>query len=259
VLNLTSSSRTSFGMKSSEDLERQLRSETQLASATNGPDVLLPQRFVSLVRGTTHVWNSGVSRECKVEILAKNAPGIEGPVAVFGCRARGWFDAREVALLNTGKRVLVWKREGKQAQIDIDGRTVGKIELGWCLRHAYIGSGCVWFGGQLFCRIRLPVLGPSSPQPRDCTGMVTFESDLKSIKFVINPNDADSSRVTMGAALWSKLRGVPAAIPDSKCERSKTIFYPSDQTRLAQLSDEQRLTLLALAVWPWALYKGGGT
>lgn len=253
-------------MSTLEDLEQQVRSETRTASAAAGVDILLPHHFVSIVRGRPHVRNTGVSRECKVEMFTRNALGVGSPVAVFGCRAVGWFETREVALLNTGRRNLSWKRKGKLAEIAIDERSVGRIELGWCLRHAYIGSGWVSFGREPFCKITLPLLGPSSPQPRDCTGHVTFASDRQTIKFVINPNDAESSTATMGSALawgWARLRGHAVPAPESsqpghQSQSSRTIFYPSDQARLAQLSDEQRLVLLAIAVWPWSLYKGGG-
>jgi hypothetical protein len=254
-------------MSTLEDLEQQVRRETQVALAATGVDILQPQHFVSIVRGRPHVRNTGVNRECKVEMLTRNGLGAKGPVAVFGCRATGWFNTCEVALLDTGKRVLSWRRKSKQAEVAIDGRSVGRIELGWCLRHAYIGSGCVWLGGEPFCRVTLPILGPSSPQPRDCTGRATFTSDGRTIKFVINPNDAESSTATMGSALawgWARLRGRAVATPEQsqpgqQSQSGRTIFYASDQARLAELSDEQRLILLAIAVWPWSLYKGGGT
>ena len=267
VLNSSHRPWTAAAMSTLEDLEQQVRAETRLTSAATGVDILLPQHLVSIVRGRLHVRNTGVSRECKVEILTRNAPAVGEPAAIFACRAVGWCDSSEVAALNTGKRLLIWKREGKQGEIVVAERSVGRIELGWWLRHAYIGSGCVWFEENLFCRFTLPILGPSSPQPRDCTGRITFASDQTTIKFVINPRDGESSTATIASALawgWARLRGryVAAAEgsqPGYQSQSGRTIFYPSDQARLAELSDEQRLILLALAVWPWALYKGGGT
>lgn len=267
VSSSSDSSWTAGTMSTVEDLEQQVRRETRVALAATAVDILKPQHFVSIVRGRPHVRNTGVSRECRVEMLTRDGLGGRGPVAVFACRAAGWFDTREVVLLDTGKRVLIWRRKGKQAEIAIDGRSVGRFELGWCLRHAYIGSGCVWLGGEPFCKITLPVLGPSSPQPCDCTGCVTFTSDRKTIKFVINPKDAESSTATMGSALawgWARLRGRALPPPEQsqpgqQSQSGRTIFFTSDQARLAQLSDEQRLILLAVAVWPWSLYKGGGT
>ena len=118
VSSSSHSSSTAAAMSTLEDLEQQVRSETRTASAATGVNILLPQHFVSIVRGRPHVRNTGVSRECKIEMLTRNPPGNGGPAAVFGCRAVGWFDAREVALLNTGRRILSWKRKGKHADYE---------------------------------------------------------------------------------------------------------------------------------------------
>jgi hypothetical protein len=233
------------------DLERQLKDALRPPSAAIGLDILLPEHFVSIVRGSTHARNIGVRRECRIDILALGEPGIGGPAAVFGSRGLGWLDTLEVVLLHAGRRTLMWKRKGKHAEVSINGENVGRIELGWCLRHVNIGTGRVWFGGDPFCKIALPLRGPSSPQARDCTGRFTFASDREAIKFLINPKDADISK---GTSQWGA-----AAQSRAKWRSHAPIFDPSDEARLVHYSDDQRLLLLALAVWPWSLYKSGET
>ncbi len=232
------------------ELERQLRSETPPASASTGFDILLPQHFVSIVRGKTEVRNFGARHGCSVELLTQSAPRLGGPAAVFGSRGFGWLDTLEVVLLNAGKRTLIWKRKGKQADIAINGKSAGRIELGWCLEHAHVGSGRVWVDGYPFCEIALPLRGPSISQTRDCTGRFTFVSDQKAIKFVISPKGSSSSKVR-GQVVTVAAQSAPGA----KSSSGTTIFSPSDEARLTHLSDEQRMILLALAIWPWALYK----
>lgn len=252
-------------MRRLEELELQVRRETNDALAASDVNILEPKRFVSLVRGRPYVQNTGLMRECKIELFMRSELAVMGPVAIFGCRAAGWLDSYEVVLLRRAKRVLCWKRKGNRAEIVLDGRSVGMFKLGWWLRHAYIGSGCVSVGGKPFCNVRLPILGPASPQSRECTGRVTFTSDRKTIRFVINPRDTESSALRMSAGLawgWARLRGRAAPTPEGSQpgqQSQATIFCASDQTRLAELSDEQRLILLAIALWPWSLYKGGGT
>jgi len=252
-------------MSALDDLEKQVKADVRLASAEAGFNILLPQHFVSIVRGKPHVCNTGLRRECRVEIFIRSSTIIQKPAAIFACRAVGWFDSWEVAALNTGDRLLIWKRQGKQAEIVIGDRVVGKIELGWWLRHAYFGSGCIWYKGEPFCRFNLPILGPTSPQPRDCTGHITVTRNRRTIKFVINPGDYKSTTATVGSALtwgWARLHGLYKAAPEGSQPGNQShsgVFYPSDQECFAELSDEQRLILLTIAIWPWSLYKGGGT
>jgi hypothetical protein len=254
------------------DLERQLRSETPAASTTTGFDILLPQHFISIRRGKTRVRYAGAKRECSIELQTQITPRIGGPAAAFGSRGLGWLDTLEVVLLNTDKRTLMWKRTGKQTEITINGKSAGRMEIGWCLQHFGIGSGSVWFDGDPFCKIELPVFGPSSPQPHDCTGRFTFASDQKVIRFLISPKSEESPKelessnvpVKSGFALnWAKLRDHAVRIAEKSqagadLPSNGTIFYPSDEARLTQLSAEQRMLLLSLAVWPWSLYKRGG-
>jgi hypothetical protein len=235
----TDTSVDSAAILSLGDLERQLKEALRTEPAASGSDILLPQHFVSIVRGSTCARNIGVRRECRIEILTTGETGVDGPAAVFGSRGLGWLDTLEVVVLQAGRRLLMWRRRGKDAAVSINGKSVGRMELGWCLRHTNIGSGRVWFDGNLFCKIALPLRGPSSPQGRDCTGRFTFASDRKTIKFLIGAKDPESSDGTMRS--------------------DATIFDPSDEARLTQISDDQRLLLLALAVWPWSLYKAGET
>jgi hypothetical protein len=241
----------SAAMVSLGDLERQLKEALRPESAANGLDILHPEHFVSIVRGGTDARNIGVRRECRIEILTQGEPGVGGPAAIFGSRGLGWLDTLEVVLLHAGWRTLMWKRRGGHAEVSINGKSVGRIELGWCLLHTNIGSGRVWFDGDPFCKIALPLRGPSSPQAHDCTGRFTFSSDREAIKFLISPRDPDIASATTpsGAALQ----------PHAKWRSHATIFDPADETRLTHLSDDQRLLLLALAVWPWSLYKSGET
>jgi hypothetical protein len=136
----------------------------------------------------------------------------------------------------------MWKRRAENAEVSINGISVARIELGWCLRYANIGSGRVWFDGVPFCEFMLPLRRPSSPQARDCKGRFTFAIDRKAIKFLIAPKVPESSN---------------GAMPNWRSHA--TIFDPADEARLTHFSDDQRLLLLALAVWPWSLYKAGGT
>jgi hypothetical protein len=233
------------------DLERQLKGALRLESATNGVDILLPRHFVSVVRGGTRARNIGPKRECRAEIMTEGEPEAGGPAAVFGSRGLGWLDTLEVVVLQVGRRTLMWKRRAEKAEVSINGKSVGRIELGWCLRYANIGSGRVWFDGNPFCQIVLPLRGPSSPQPRDCTGRFTFASERKAIKFLIAPKDLESSNGTMQSGT--------AVQPRAIWRSDATIFDPADEARLTHFSEDQRLLLLALAVWPWSLYKPGET
>jgi hypothetical protein len=228
-------------------LERQLKDAIRPEAVTNGLDILLPHHFVSIVRGSANARNDGVRREFQVDILPKGEPGAGGPAAVFGSRGLRWLDTLEVVLLQAGRRTLIWKRRGKDAEVSINGQTAARIELGWFLQHTNIGSGRVWFEGDPFCEIALPLRRPTSPQTRDCTGLFTFLSDRKTIKFLITPKDFESSGGTSqsGAAVQ----------PRANWRSHATIFDPKDEARLTHISDDQRLLLLALAVWPWSLYK----
>jgi len=239
----------SAAMISLRDLERQLQEELRPVSAAKRVDILPPHEFVSVVRGSTCARNTGVRRECKIEIQTEGEPGVGGPAAVFGSRVLGWLDTLECVVLHAGARSLTWKRKGKDAAVSINGRSAGRIELGWCLQHAHIGSGRVWFDGEPFCEIALPLRGPSSPQARDCTGRFTFAKDRKAIKFLINPKDVESSDGTM--------RLEAGVEPRAKWRSHATIFDPADEALLTHFSDDQRLLLLALAVWPWSFYKAG--
>jgi hypothetical protein len=230
------------------DLERQLKDAVRPESVANRVDILLPQHFVSTVLGSANARNVGsansrnvgVRRECRIEILAQGEPAPGAPAAVFGSCGLGWLDTLEVVVLHTANRTLMWKRRDKEAAVTINGKSRGRIELGWCLRYANIGSGLVWFDGDPFCEIALPLRGPSATQTRDCKGRLTFTSDRTAIKFLIKPKEPEGSNGTMpgGAA---------------------TIFDPADEARLSHISADQRLLLLALAVWPWTLYKAGAT
>ncbi len=231
------------------DLERQLKNALRPVSPASGVDILLPQHFVSIVRGSTYARTVGDRRESKIEILIKGEPGVGGPAAVFGSLGLGWLDSLEYVLLQVGARCLSWKRNGRHAEVSINGKSAGRIELGWLLLHARIGSGRVWFDGNPFCKIALPLHGPSSPQERDCAGRFTFASDQKVIKFLINSKDVESSDGTMKLEVGAQ--------PRAKWRSHATIFDPSDEARLTLLSEDQRLLLLALAVWPWSIYKAG--
>jgi hypothetical protein len=112
-------------------LEEKLKGETRFTSAKADLDILAPEHFVSMVRGKTDVKNTGITRECRVEIFTRTAAKVLSLSGVFGCRGAGWLDSCEVVLLNTGNRTLVWKRKGRQGDIFIDGRKAGRIEFGW--------------------------------------------------------------------------------------------------------------------------------
>jgi hypothetical protein len=187
-------------------------------------------------------------------------PARPRPPCSYVAPQAGWI-CLEAAVLATGRHVLCWRRRGRQAEIAIDEKGVGRIELGRWLRHAYVGSANIWLGGEPFCRISLPVFR-SEPQRRDCTGRITFATDQAIIKFVISPREENSLTEALGPVLawaWSRIRHAPVPVRAGRCDRVDTIFYPSDRDRLTMLSDAQRMILLAFAVWPWALYKGGGT
>jgi hypothetical protein len=238
---------TAAAMISLGDMARELEDAFRSVSAAAGVEVLLPHNFVSVVRGSTYARNVGIRRECRIEIQTKGEPGVEGPAAVFGSRGLGWLDTLEVVSLRAGTRTLVWKRKGKHAEVTINGKSAGRIELGWWLQQVHIGSGRVWFEGKPFCKIVLPFSGPSSPQARDCTGHFTFASDRARIKFLINPKD--------GASSYGTTKSEAGARPRAKWRSHTTIFDPADEARLTLFSDDQRLLLLALAVWPWSIYK----
>ncbi len=253
-----------------EDLAAELRNDLRPTSTVSSHDILAPENYVSITHGTPFVRNTGWNRECRIEMgLSSHSGGTGclGATALFGCRAVGWIDSYEVALLDTGRHVLTWKRQGREATVAVDGNSTGRIKLGWWLRHAYVGSGFVWFAGEPFCEFTLPVFGPSAPQPHDCTGHFTFVSDQASIKFVIHPRDTESSVAMMRSGIawgWNKMLGRSVPIPEGsqpgvRSHPSGTVFHPADKPRLAQLSSEQRLLLLGLAVWSWSLYKGGAT
>jgi hypothetical protein len=234
-------------MISLRDLERQLSEELRPVSTANGVDILLPHNFVSIVRGSTYARNVGVRRECRIELRPKGEPGVDAPAAVFGSRGLGWLDTLEYVLLQAGTRKVTWKRKGKHAEISVNGKSVGQIELGWFLQHTHVGSGRVLFDGDPFCEIALPFRGPTSPQARDCTGLFTFASDQKAIKFLISPKDVESPDGTT--------KSEAGAQPRAKWRSHATIFDPADEARLSHISNDQRLLLLALAVWPWSIYK----
>lgn len=248
-------------MNDLNELARRLRTEVRIDRPEAGPDLLDPRRFTSIVRGTTTVQNTGLRRECKIELLLAGASRLSGPAALFGCSGAGWLDTKEVAMLNTGQRILSWRRIGRRSELAIDDRSVGRIHLGWFLRHAYVGSGRVSVRGNPFCTFILPILGPSSPQPNDCCGRFILSGGRGMIRFVIQPKDVEGTSISIFSALsWglARLRGAPALLPTRMAENDGTIFYPSDRDRLAGLADDERLILLGIAVWPWSLYKGGG-
>jgi len=234
-------------MVSLGELERQLKNALQPVFAPHGIDILHPQHFVTIVRGDTYARSAGDRRESRIEILIKGEPGVGGPAALFGSRGLGWLDTLEYVLLQVGARSLSWKRKGKHAEVSINGKTVGRIELGWWLEHTHIGTGRVWFDGKPFCQIALPFRRPTSPQTRNCTGRFTFAEDQKAIKFLICPMDADSSQGAM--------KSEAGAQPHANWRTHTTIFDPSDEAWLTHFSNDQRMLLLALAVWPWAIYK----
>jgi hypothetical protein len=238
-------------MASLDDLERQVNDALRSESPARGLDILLPEHFVSTMRGSTYARNIGIRRECRIEILTRGEPGVGGPAAIFVSRGLGWLDTLEVVMLRTGRRTLMWKRRARQAEVSINGKSVGRIELGWILQRTNIGSGSVWFDGNPFCKIALPLRGPTSPQARDCTGRFTFASDGKEIKFLINRKDPDISRGTVESGTAIRRR--------AEWQTQATIFNPSDEIRLTHISDDERLLLLALAVWPWSLYKSRET
>jgi hypothetical protein len=249
-----------------DEIEREIHDQTRLSLVDPGIDILLPQQFVSLIRGNIYVRHSFRRRECRIELIAKHPhTGADKVAAIFGCCGFGSITACEVALLNTGKHVLIWKRKGNESQITLDGRFFGRVHLGWLLQHAYIGSGTVWISHKPFCKFKLPVFGPSSPQSQDCTGKITLPNDRQGVKFIINSRDTGSAKVMVGSVFrwaWARLFWNAACIPKGAqpgAQSDGDIFYRSDEARLAQLTDEQRLVILALAVWPWSLYKGGGT
>jgi hypothetical protein len=236
-------------MLSLRDLDRQLWEEVRPISAANGVDILEPHNFVSIVRGRTGARMIGPRRESRIEVLTQGEPGVGVPAAIFGSRALGWLDTLEVVLIFAGTRNLTWKRNGKQGDVLINGRIAGRVELGFLLQHAHIGSGRVWFDGDPFCEIALPFRGPASPQKRDCTGRFTFTSDRKSIKFLLNPKQV--------AGAEGGMKSEEATGSGAKWRTHTPIFDPADETRLACLSADQRLLLLALSLWPWSTYKVG--
>jgi hypothetical protein len=233
------------------DLERQLKEELPTVFAANGESILLSHNFVSLVRARTSVRDVGARRECRIEFQTQGEPGADAPVAIFGSRGLGWLDTLEVVMLNAGARSLTWKRQGKYAGITINGNSVGRMELGWLLQHTHIGTGRVWFDGEPFCDFALPFRPPSTPQKSDCTGTFTFLTDRAAIKFLINPKEADVSNEAMKSGAGPQSRAT--------WRTHTTIFNPADEVRLAHISEDQRLLLLALTVWPWAIYKVPGT
>jgi len=241
------------------ELENQLEADARLAQNVTDIDILLPENMVRIVRGNV-VMRDGLSgRECRIELWIQDASQKLSVAAVFVCRGYGVFNNYEVALLATKRTRLFWKRIGNNADLAINGNAIVRWKLSWALRLFYAGSGKIWCNDKPFCTIFLPIIGPSSPQMHDCTGRFLLCS-CEIVKFKINPAEETvlkkRRRRTLKEILSIMLGGkVPASFEG--IDGARSIFYASDINILSRMTEEQRMTVLALAVWPLSLYKGG--
>src|ERR1035438_5855519 len=247
-------------MTTLDKLTNLVEERTHIPANLTNIDILQPRHFTQVVRGNYSMRDGLSDRECIIELWTpenSHEPKLAGLFVSRGC---GWFNNYEVATLVTGSSRLSWKRVGNNAEMKVNGTPIGKFSLGWLLRLTYIGSGKVWFNGEPFCEFGLPFFGPSGSQRHDCTGYFKLLTCGQNVKFVLNPGGTNSFQGRKVVALkevCSQFSRRPSGDSFQQTQNSHPIFYGTDQSAFAKISEGQRLVLLALALWPLSLYKLG--
>jgi len=241
----------------SSSINDENRSARLLQEVRPGPvlpdiDPFEDQYIAALRRGDSENWYAPAGRGQRCSLwLSKGR--VMRPVGMMACSCWGWLRGREYGILSMRHGQVIIERRGSDAHWSYNGKSIGTVEYGFWLRAVYFGSATLRTANKNVFQLRLPLLGPSNYQRRDCIGVLRRPGG-EDIRILLNSRVVRGEREQVSDPSCDELArhnpgwGVPPPI-------GSTPLFPDGKQAICDLPKEDRIFLSGVALWATMFYR----
>lgn len=158
------------------------------AQCPANPEVLLASFLVDVVGGSCETHKGPLRSSAAMQLLHCPTKGGGGPIGSFLSECRGMMNTSENATLRLGGHAVAFRRQGYAGEWTIGGRHTARTDMGPGRRWFYWGRSRTRMDDGTLIELKMPLIGPSMPQVRNCVCAATVSNEARLRMFLARPD-----------------------------------------------------------------------
>jgi len=164
------------------------------------------------------------------------------PFGIAGIRCKGLSHNKEYGEIRFQNKTIVLNRKGNDLLVLLEREEIGIIRYSKPLRIFYFGSAELVVNNERIATLKLPFIGPSLYQRKDCFGKFLLKKNQKTVRFLLNPKD--DPQPMKGS--WEPIDRDFLAPPSLK---QTPLFLPEEKEEFQSFNQNELYLFLVAATW----------